>query len=231
MQNAPTMLGQKMMNRQAPYGPIGMVSQDMSGNKKKTVVAIPKLFFNTTNITTGLTLSNNNATVTNTTAAVNTSAKSASLIPIGATFVYFEFVVRTNDPGDQQFGLALGTFNANHIDNFSLCVGSSGIGNTFAYRTDNSLLVKGINQGAFGTPSITGDVIGFQIEMTASTFFITIRKNGTIIANRLNYSATFTQGNTVAWVPAWSSNLASTPSGSISNQIYSYPGYTPVGAF
>ena len=34
MQNAPTMLAQKMMNRQAPYGPIGMVAQNMSGNKK-----------------------------------------------------------------------------------------------------------------------------------------------------------------------------------------------------
>ena len=38
MQNAPTMLAQKMMNRQAPYGPIGMVSQDMSGNKKGRAV-------------------------------------------------------------------------------------------------------------------------------------------------------------------------------------------------
>ena len=34
MQNAPAMLAQKMMNRQAPYGPIGMVAQNMSGNKK-----------------------------------------------------------------------------------------------------------------------------------------------------------------------------------------------------
>ena len=41
MQNAPTMLGQKMMNRQAPYGPIGMVSQDMSGNKKRSGAAEP----------------------------------------------------------------------------------------------------------------------------------------------------------------------------------------------
>ena len=41
MQNAPAMLAQKMMNRQAPYGPIGMVSQDMSGNKKTTQSAYP----------------------------------------------------------------------------------------------------------------------------------------------------------------------------------------------
>ena len=39
MQNAPTMLAQKMMARQTPYGPIGMVSQDMSGNKKKSFIS------------------------------------------------------------------------------------------------------------------------------------------------------------------------------------------------
>lgn len=38
MQNAPAMLAQRMMNRQAPYGPVGMVSQNMSGNKKSSNV-------------------------------------------------------------------------------------------------------------------------------------------------------------------------------------------------
>ena len=41
MQNAPAMLAQKMMNRQAPYGPVGMVSQNMSGNKKGSGAAEP----------------------------------------------------------------------------------------------------------------------------------------------------------------------------------------------
>ena len=101
MQNAPTMLGQKMMNRQAPYGPIGMVSQNMSGNKKSTGPYAGPVIFDATTASAGMVLSNNFKTATNLEFATQKSAK--LLYPKLTGKWYVEFI--QNNPNSAQFGL------------------------------------------------------------------------------------------------------------------------------
>lgn len=119
MQNAPTMLGQKMMNRQAPYGPIGMVAQDMSGNKKGARgggggSGAIGLAFDTTNATAGVTFSNSDTTLNHATSFL-VSAK--SLYPKNTGNWYVEFTLSSGV--NQYVGLIPDTFICNTVNNIA----------------------------------------------------------------------------------------------------------------
>jgi hypothetical protein len=221
MQNNTVMIAQKMMARQSPYGPIGMVSQDMSGNKKggggAVSIGLLGLNFNPANITTGLTLANNNTTVTNSTASAYTSAVGNAATNIGDTSVYWEFV--WGNGNDQWCGFAISTFNANHANAVGNTVGQAA--NTCAIRNNVAQWGAASASISSGVTFATGDVLGLWLQMTASTINVTYYKNGALVTTR-NFSAYLTLGNTVSYVPAWSS-WSTGGSSTLSNYLYAAP--------
>jgi hypothetical protein len=226
MQNAPAMLGQKMMNRQAPYGPIGMVSQNMSGNKKGAAagggggVGVIGLKFDTATATAGVTFSNSNTTATNASAGAITSAKAnAGIIPNTTNYWYCEFVV--GNANQMFFGFGLPTFVCNTTSRVGF------IANTISYAPNGFVYIAGAS--ASGQPTATtGDVIGLKLDVFNPGATFTVIKNGVVIINALDVSAAITD-NSVAWTPIWSTNQIGSV-GTISNNIYSYAGYTPIGS-
>lgn len=220
MQNAPAPLAQRMMSRQAPYGPVGMVSQNMSGNKKgggSSAQTLLGLNFNAANITTGLTLSNNNSTVTNSTASTYTSAVGNAATNVGDTSVYWEFIWGTGSDG--WCGFAISTFNANHANAVGNTVGQAA--NTCAIRNSSAQWAAAGASISSGTTFAAGDVLGLWLKMTASTINVDYYKNGTLVTTR-NFSAYLTLGNTVSYVPAWSS-WAGGAGPTLSNYLYTAP--------
>jgi len=225
MQNAPAMLAQKMMNRQAPYGPIGMVSQNMSGNKKGSAAGpsgpVIGLKFDTTTATAGVTFSNSDTTVTNTTGSAIASAKGNAATTTGGTSAwYWEFVIGSTDA--MYVGVGPSSFVCNAINRVGIVV------NSISYFPTTGIVYA--NSGVIFTlaTSTIGDVIGFQLSLTASSSTLSIYKNGTIILNTY-VSTTHIPSSATAWVPIWSANSTSAAA-SISNNIYSYAGYTPIGS-
>jgi hypothetical protein len=216
MQNDTAMRVQKMMSNQVAYAPVGMVSQDMSGNKKK-IGGLLGINLNTTNVTPGLTFSNKNTTVTNTSAAGYTSSVGNAATNIGDTSVYWEFIM--TNALDQWFGFAISTFNCNHANVITAIVGQAA--NTWAVHSSPSqFAMAGASQSAFGTYT-TGDVIGLHLRMTTTTMNISVYKNGVFLGTR-DHSAYLTLGNTVSYVPAWSS-AALGSSVTISNAVHPAP--------
>jgi len=219
------MLAQKMMNRQAPYGPIGMVSQNMSGNKKgagggtPAPVGVIGLKFNTAAASSGVTFSNSDTTAINSTGGTITSAKANATTTIGVSVNYYwEFIITV--AGSARLGVGPSGF----VCNASNQVGNSA--NEIAYSTVGFIFGGGSNLGGVPTAT-TGDVIGFQLDITASSSTLTILKNGTVILSSYN-STPYVTGYASAWVPIWSTG-ATLLSATISNNIYSYAGYTPIG--
>jgi len=221
MQNAPTMLGQKMMNRQAPYGPIGMVSQDMSGNKKgaRAAPAAPGLTFDPITATAGMTFSNNNVTATNSTGGAISSAKGSvtTVIGVAATY-YWEFIV--NSSGTARFGVGPASFVCDAANQVG------GVVNSIAYQTTGNLFGNGSNLGGVSTTT-TGDVLGFKLVINATTSTLTVYKNNVVDLNNYN-STSYVSGHGTAWVPIWSSGVTLV-SASISNSIYEQAGTIPLG--
>ena len=216
MQNNTATRVQRMMSKQTAYAPVGMVSQDMSGNKK-TGTGLLGINLNTTNVTPGLTFSNKNTTVTNSSAAGYTSAVGNAATNIGDTSVYWEFIM-TNS-GNQWFGFAISSFNCNHADLANVVVGQ--VANTWAvHSTPNQFAMAGASQSAFGT-YIIGDIIGLHLQMTSTTMNISVYKNGVFQGTR-DHSAYLTLGNTISYVPAWSS-AESGASATISNAACAAP--------
>jgi len=236
MQNAPAMLGQKMMNRQAPYGPIGMVAQDMSGNKKGAAaggggggVGVIGLVFDTTSASPGVTFSNSNITASNPSGPQTyASAKSSSGSPIGAdTSFYFEFIV--GNTLDQQFGFAKANFASNHSDFISQIVGGTSAFPSFAYRPSTGAVSYG-GTGPFATiaSATTGDVIGITVGLTVTACTINVFKNNVNLST-FNASLDIPGGYTNSYVPAWSSRAIGAFS-TLSNSIFVQAGFTPLGS-
>lgn len=235
MQNAPAMLAQKMMNRQAPYGPIGMVAQNMSGNKKGAAaggggggVGVIGLKFNTTNATAGVTFSNSDTTATNSGSQTYASAKSSSGSPIGAdTSFYFEFIV--GNTLDQQFGFAKANFASNHSDFISQIVGGTSAFPSFAYRPSTGAVSYG-GTGPFATiaSATTGDVIGITVGLTVTACTINVFKNNVNLST-FNASLDIPGGYTNSYVPAWSSRAVGSSS-TLSNSIFVQAGFSPLGS-
>jgi hypothetical protein len=211
MQNAPTMLGQKMMSRQAPYGPIGMVAQDMSGNKKGARGGVIKLTFNTTNATSGTTFSNSDTTFNNATGLL---ASAKSLYPKNTGNWYVEFTL--SGGVNQYVGLIPDTFICNTLNNISTA--SNGI----SYNPNNGLF----NDGGAVATSTTGDVIGIAYTAPmANGSYVYYYKNGVLLYSYL--CSGFTNTSYVAACTLPSTALSIT----ISNNIYSAPAtYTPLRA-
>ena len=232
MQNAPAMLAQKMMNRQAPYGPIGMVSQNMSGNKKQAAGsgALLGINFNTTASAAGVAFSNNSTTVVNNGSFTYTSAVSTGSTAIGATFAYFEFIIGST--ADHKVGLASSSFVVNHADASNVTIGGAAAAYSFGYFPSGAFAGSfQSNGGSFGTgvTCVVGDVVGFQLEMTPTVMYVTMLKNNVVVINRFDMTATFgvNFNNTTSWLPAWSSRAIGCQS-TISNSLYSYTGYPPI---
>lgn len=224
MQNAPAMLAQKMMNRQAAYAPVGMVSQNMSGNKKSGASGpsgpVIGLKFDTATATAGLTFADSNTTVTNTTGGNISSAKgNASIVPNTGNYWYWEFTVGATNAVLLGFGLP--TFVCDNANRIGFVANSIGYipsnGNVYA----NSLVQTTI------ATALVGDVIGFQLDVFAATSALTITKNGIAILSSYN-TTTWIPNYSTAWTPIYSSNQTSAKA-TISNNIYSYAGYTPIG--
>jgi len=222
MQNAPAMLAQKMMNRQAPYGPIGMVSQNMSGNKKGAAGVIG-LKFDTATATSGTTFSNSNTTATLPTSTIG-SAKGNSVTTTGGTSAwYWEFTIGSISVTLVGFGIS--TFVCNTTNRVGV------INNTVAYSTGNGNILGGFGGNiilATGITSTLGDIIGFKLDLTPSSSTLTVLKNNVVIGSAVN-TTTYIPSSATAWVPIVSSAAASVCSATISNNIYSAPGYTPIG--
>jgi len=222
MQNAPTMLGQKMMNRQAPYGPIGMVAQNMSGNKKGAAGVIG-LKFDTATATAGVVFSNSDTTATLPNATI-ASAKSNAVTTTGGTSAwYWEFSV--GSANNILIGFGISTFVCNTANRVGV------VNNTVSYVTGNGNIVGG-NGGniilATGITSTQGDIIGFKLDLTPSSSTLTVLKNNVVIGSALN-TTTYIPNSATAWTPIWSAGAAGACSATISNNIYSYSGYTPIG--
>ena len=226
MQNNTAMLAQKMMNRQAPYGPVGMVSQNMSGNKKSSGggkgSSLIALAFDTTTATSGLTFADSNTTVTNTTGGNIASAKgTAATIPSTTNYWYWEFTVGSTN--SMYLGVGLPSF----VCNATNCVGV--VANSVAYfPTTGAVYALGTVQTTVAT-AITGDVIGFKLEVFAASSALTILKNGTVILNQYT-TTTWLPDYSTAWTPIWSANQTSAKA-TISNNIYSYAGFIPIGGY
>lgn len=226
MQNAPAMLAQKMMSRQAPYGPVGMVSQNMSGNKKssgggggRSLIA---LAFDTTTATSGLTFADSNTTVTNTTGGNIASAKgTAATIPSTTNYWYWEFTVGSTN--SMYLGVGLPSFVCNATNRVGV------VANSVAYfPTTGAVYALGTVQTTVATAT-TGDVIGFKLEVFAASSALTILKNGTVILNQYT-TTTWLPDYSTAWTPIWSANQTSAKA-TISNNIYSYAGFIPIGGY
>lgn len=222
MQNAPAMLAQKMMSRQVPYGPVGMVSQNMSGNKK-AVGPVIGLKFDTTSATVGTTFSNSDTTAALPNATIG-SAKGNSVTTTGGTSAwYWEFTI--GSISNTLVGFGISTFVCNTTNRVGV------VNNTVAYVTGNGNIVGG-NGGniilATGTLSTLGDIIGFKLDLTPSSSTLTVLKNNVVIGSAVN-TTTYIPSSATAWVPIVSSSAASVCSATISNNIYSAPGYTPIG--
>ena len=210
------------MNRQAPYGPIGMVSQNMSGNKKSAGgVSGPVigLKFDTATATAGVTFSNSDTTATNSTGGVTASAKAnASTTTGGTSSWYWEFIIGSST--STYVGVGPSNFICNASNTIGFVVNTIGYNNTTGTVWSNGSILVTI------ATSTTGDVIGFQLSLTASSSTLSIYKNG-VFATFLNTTA-YLPSSATAWVPIWSANATSNIS-TISNNIYSYAGYTPIG--
>lgn len=225
MQNAPAPLAQRMMSRQAPYGPVGMVSQNMSGNKKgagggSTPTGVIGLKFNTATATSGLTFSNSDTTSTNTTGGNIASAKaSAGIIPNTTNYWYWEFTVGTAN--SMFMGLGLPTFVCDAANRVGI------VANSVAYRPDNGILQAAGATLTTVSAARVGDVIGFKFEVFNPGALLTVLKNGVVLINQIDISA-YVADNSVAWTPIWSANIT-TAAATISNNIYEYAGFIPVG--
>ena len=235
MQNAPAMLGQKMMNRQAPYGPIGMVAQNMSGNKKRAAAGggtsgpVIGLVFDTTSASPGVTFSNGNITANNPSGPQTyASAKASSGSRTGAnTSFYFEFIV--GNTSDQQFGFARSDFASNHADSINNIVGGLSAVPSFSYRPSTGSVSYG-GTGAFGTidAATTGDVIGITVTLTNISCTINVFKNNVNLST-FNASGDLPGGFTNSYVPAWSSRAVGAFS-TLYNSIFVQSGFTPLGS-
>lgn len=227
MQNAPAMLAQRMMNRQAPYGPVGMVSQNMSGNKKGVSGAVPTgaigLAFDTVSASAGVVFSDANTTVTNPTANIRSAKATAASIPYVFATWYWEFTVRSST---QQMYIGVG------LSSFS-CTGTNRVGavaNSVGYNTGTGqVIANGATQTTIATAT-TGDVIGFKLEVFNPGTLLTILKNNVVILNQLDTSVWLPDYQS-AWMPIWSGITVANSSATISNNIYSYAGCTPIGSF
>lgn len=237
MQNAPAMLAQKMMSRQAAYAPVGMVSQNMSGNKKggaggggAPVVpgGVIGLVFDTTSASPGVTFSNGNITARNLSGPQTyASAKSSAGSIAGASGnFYLEFIV--GNTSDQQFGFARSDFASNHADSINNIVGGLSAVPSFAYRPSTGTLSYG-GTGAFSTivSAITGDVIGITANWSGPSFTINVFKNNVNILLNLNASGSLSGGS--SFVAAWSSRAVGSFS-TLYNSIYVQAGFTPLGS-
>ena len=213
MQNAPTMLGQKMMNRQAPYGPIGMVSQNMSGNKKSTGPYAGPVIFDATTASAGMVLSNNFKTATNLEFATQKSAK--LLYPKLTGKWYVEFI--QNNPNSAQFGLGLNSF---------VCNNSNVVGNvveSVAYLSIGAIYYNGSSLG--GVASLTlNDKIGIAYDLTGASVMISFYKNGVLIYGPVGF------WNTALSVPIFTGGLERSAIVSSPTPIYPPPsGFTYLG--
>lgn len=225
MQNAPAMLAQKMMNRQAAYAPVGMVSQNMSGNKKgggaepsKPVIGLK---FDTTTATAGVTFSNSDTTATNGSGSSTASAKAnAAVIPNTGNYWYWEFIIGGSP--QQLVGFGLPSFVCNTTNQIGLVTSSVG------YLANNGQLWANGGVKTTTTTAAIGDVIGFKLQVFNPGSFLTVLKNGIEILSNFDISV-WIADNTTAWTPVFSSNSTSAIS-TISNNIYSYAGYTPIGS-
>ena len=224
MQNAPAPLAQRMMSRQAPYGPVGMVSQNMSGNKKgagggSTPTGVIGLKFDTATATAGLTFSNSDTTATAPTAGVKSAKANASTIPNTGNYWYWEFTVSGHL--NQFIGFGLSSFVCNTTNQ----VGA--IANSVCYNANGGQVYAANNlMGTYATAAL-GDIIGFKLEVFNPGALITVIKNGVVIANQIDVSL-YISGFTQSWTPIFTANQSG-PSATISNNVYSYAGFTPIG--
>ena len=217
MQNAPAMLAQKMMNRQAPYGPIGMVSQNMSGNKKGSAAAptpyAGPVIFDSATATSGLTFSTDLTTVTNNSASGITSAK--LLYPKSTGKWYVEFI--KNSSSADGFGIGLNSY----VCNTTNTVGN--VPNTFGYYSNGLITYEGTPLGSVA-PILNGNRISVAYDLTGGSVQLSLYKNGV-----LQY------GPVSSWVPAasipiWSSATTSTSAIVVSTSpLYVIPGFTYLG--
>ena len=222
MQNAPAMLAQKMMNRQAPYGPVGMVSQNMSGNKKGAAAGpsgpVIGLKFDTTTATAGVTFSNSNTTVAGGSIA---SAKGNAGTAIGVNGSwYWEFIITSLT--DFYIGVGPSTYTCNTANRVGI------LASTIAYYVGSGQIYGAGSLLVNTSAAAVGDVIGFKLDLTASTSTLTILKNNTALPGGSFSSTNWIPNYNTSWVPIWSSNGTSV-SATIANNIYSYAGYTPIG--
>ena len=199
------MLAQKMMNRQAPYGPIGMVSQNMSGNKKSTGGSYAgPVIFDATTASAGMVLSNNFKTATNPEFGTQKSAK--LLYPKSTGKWYVEFT--QNDPNDAYFGLGLNSFICNNSNTVGFVVES------VAYLSIGAIYYNGSSLG--GVPSLTlNDKIGIAYDLTGAAVIISFYKNGVLIYGPISF------WNTALSVPIFTAGLQR--SAIISSPTPTYP--------
>lgn len=211
------------MNRQAPYGPIGMVAQNMSGNKKGGAAAgssrpVIGLKFDTSTATAGVTFSNSDTTVTNTTGGNIASAKAnAGTITGAAVSWYWEFTLNSLNI---LIGMGPSSFVCNSTNQVGITTG------TISY--DPSAGIIYISGGIAANVAIAkiGDVVGFKLTISATLSSLTTYVNNTAI-NTSNTTTIFPNYNT-ALFPIWSST-ALNASATISNNIYEQGGTIPIG--
>jgi len=223
MQNAPAMLAQKMMNRQAPYGPIGMVAQNMSGNKKGGAAAgssrpVIGLKFDTSTATAGVTFSNSDTTVTNTTGGNIASAKAnVGTLTGAAVSWYWEFTLNSLNI---LIGMGPSSFVCNSTNQVGITTG------TISYDPSAGIIYISGGIAANVATAKIGDVIGFKLTISATLSSLTTYVNNTSI-NTSNTTTIFPNYNT-ALFPIWSSNVLNA-SATISNNIYEQGGTIPIG--
>ena len=154
------------------------------------------LKFDTATATAGLTFSNSDTTAINSTGGSVTSAKANATTSIGVSVNYYwEFIIAVS--GSARLGVGPSSF----VCNASNQVGNNA--NEIAYSTDGFIFGGGSNLGGVPTATI-GDLIGFKLNITASSSTLTILKNGTEILSSYN-STPYVTGYSSAWVPIWSS--------------------------
>ena len=225
MQNAPAMLAQKMMSRQAAYAPVGMVSQNMSGNKKGGAAGggggagVIGLVFDVATATSaaGVDFTNSNTTITNNSGFPVVGSK--SLYPKTSGNWYVEFTIGTST------GQLVGIMPSSFTPDTSTKVGY--LTNSVGYQTNTGSIYQ--NGGGLVTTvaaSTIGDVIGIAYSAAGGNPVIVFYKNNVVL---YTYTGSgWTAG--IGYVPAWTSNSGSSASATISNNIYSAPAtYIPLG--
>lgn len=180
------------------------------------------LKFDIATATAGVVFSDDDTTVTNPTANIRSAKATAGITPNAGNNWYWEFTVRSTTQ-QMYVGLGLPGFVCDGVNRIGI------VANSVAYNTGTGQVIAGgAARTTVAASTAAGDVIGFKLEVFNPGSLLTILKNNVVILSQFDTSAWITD-NSVAWTPIWSGLTVANSSTTISNNIYSYAGYTPIG--